>query len=89
MNFKVFTIFIAFALMAIASDALPNPQEQRPVNLETEPRGSSQPENFPELPQQYITCDIIGSNALCAVHCIGRGFKGGYCNDKKVCVCRN
>ena len=35
-----------------------------------------------------ITCDILGSDAMCAAHCIGHGFAGGYCNSQKVCVCR-
>lgn len=35
-----------------------------------------------------ITCDIAGSDRYCAVHCIAKGFRGGYCNAKKVCVCR-
>uniref|UniRef100_A0A182P0S0 Invertebrate defensins family profile domain-containing protein n=1 Tax=Anopheles epiroticus TaxID=199890 RepID=A0A182P0S0_9DIPT len=39
------------------------------------------------------TCDLasgfgVGSS-LCAAHCIARGNRGGYCNSKAVCVCRN
>lgn len=38
--------------------------------------------------EQFVSCDIIGSDAVCAINCIRKGFRGGYCNDKKVCVCR-
>lgn len=42
--------------------------------------------------QKRATCDLAsGANlnhTLCAAHCIMRGFRGGYCNDKAVCVCR-
>ncbi|XP_053661445.1 defensin [Anopheles marshallii] len=39
------------------------------------------------------TCDLasgfgVGSS-LCAAHCIARRYRGGYCNSKAVCVCRN
>lgn len=40
-------------------------------------------------PEPYITCDIIGSDAWCAAGCIAKGFRGGYCNAQKVCVCRH
>lgn len=41
------------------------------------------------VPQPRITCDIFGSDALCALHCMGHGNRGGYCNSQRVCVCRN
>lgn len=39
------------------------------------------------------TCDLasgfgVGSS-LCAAHCIARRYRGGYCNNQAVCVCRN
>ncbi|CAG9809815.1 unnamed protein product [Chironomus riparius] len=36
-----------------------------------------------------VTCDIFMSNPLCAIHCIAKGYKGGYCNNKLICICRN
>ncbi|XP_063903644.1 tenecin-1-like [Zophobas morio] len=36
-----------------------------------------------------FTCDILGSDAACSVHCMGHGHRGGYCNPEKVCVCRD
>ncbi|XP_058118026.1 defensin-like [Anopheles ziemanni] len=38
------------------------------------------------------TCDLasgfgVGSS-LCAAHCIAKRYRGGYCNRKRVCVCR-
>uniref|UniRef100_A0A182QPX1 INVERT_DEFENSINS domain-containing protein n=1 Tax=Anopheles farauti TaxID=69004 RepID=A0A182QPX1_9DIPT len=60
---------------------------------------------FDELPEEThhaalenyrakrATCDLasgfgVGSS-LCAAHCIARRYRGGYCNSKQVCVCRN
>uniref|UniRef100_A0A2M4AZA4 Putative defensin n=1 Tax=Anopheles triannulatus TaxID=58253 RepID=A0A2M4AZA4_9DIPT len=60
---------------------------------------------FDELPEEThhaalenyrakrATCDLasgfgVGSS-LCAAHCIARRYRGGYCNNKAVCVCRN
>ncbi|CAG9809810.1 unnamed protein product [Chironomus riparius] len=48
------------------------------------------PENLPTNDRAgRITCDVFGSNTLCALHCIQLTYKGGYCNDKKICICRN
>ncbi|KAH8370304.1 hypothetical protein KR093_002985 [Drosophila rubida] len=44
------------------------------------------------LRQKRATCDLLSAfnvnHSACAVHCIARRFKGGYCSDKAVCVCR-
>ncbi|KFB38580.1 DEF1 protein [Anopheles sinensis] len=59
---------------------------------------------FDELPEEThhaavenyrakrATCDLasgfgVGSS-LCAAHCIAKRYRGGYCNRKRVCVCR-
>nr|2E3F_A Chain A, defensin, mutant DEF-BAT [Anopheles gambiae] len=42
------------------------------------------------------TCDLASfssqwvtpNDSLCAAHCIARRYRGGYCNGKRVCVCR-
>lgn len=44
--------------------------------------------NEEAVPSVRISCDVLGNEVLCALHCISRGFRGGYCNSKKVCVCR-
>ncbi|XP_062558490.1 defensin-A-like [Armigeres subalbatus] len=60
---------------------------------------------FDELPEESYTaavenyrlkratCDLLSgfgvNDSACAAHCIARGNRGGYCNSKKVCVCRN
>ncbi|XP_058830011.1 defensin-C-like [Topomyia yanbarensis] len=60
---------------------------------------------FDELPEESYqaaaenyrlkraTCDLLSGfgvgDSACAAHCIARGNRGGYCNSKKVCVCRN
>ncbi|XP_034106359.1 defensin [Drosophila albomicans] len=44
------------------------------------------------LRQKRATCDLLSAfnvnHSACAVHCISRRYKGGYCSDKAVCVCR-
>ncbi|XP_017464798.1 PREDICTED: phormicin-like [Rhagoletis zephyria] len=39
------------------------------------------------------TCDLLSGFGLkhtaCAGHCLVRGNRGGYCNGRGVCVCRN
>uniref|UniRef100_A0A7G3AFH8 Putative defensin n=1 Tax=Lutzomyia longipalpis TaxID=7200 RepID=A0A7G3AFH8_LUTLO len=55
---------------------------------------SLQVEDNPSEPQiqPRVTCDLLGptgwGDALCAAHCISKGYSGGYCNAQKVCVCR-
>ncbi|CAO1354774.1 unnamed protein product [Diamesa serratosioi] len=34
------------------------------------------------------TCDLFQNERLCAANCLLRGRSGGYCNAKKVCICR-
>ncbi|KAI8118708.1 Phormicin [Lucilia cuprina] len=42
----------------------------------------------PELHGRYkrATCDLLSA---CAAHCLLRGNRGGYCNGRAICVCRN
>lgn len=43
-----------------------------------------------DIPERVprVTCDIIGSDRMCAVRCIAMGYRGGFCNAKKICECR-
>ncbi|EDW32202.1 GL10559 [Drosophila persimilis] len=42
--------------------------------------------------QKRATCDLLSKwnvkHTACAGHCLAKGFKGGYCNNKAVCICR-
>ncbi|XP_018799601.1 PREDICTED: tenecin-1-like [Bactrocera latifrons] len=38
--------------------------------------------------QKRFTCDFLENNPACAFHCWLKGKSGGYCNSKKVCICR-
>ena len=44
------------------------------------------------VPQSRVTCDLFSmfgvADTACAAHCLGMGYRGGYCNSMKVCVCR-
>nr|B3EWY5.1 RecName: Full=Lucifensin; AltName: Full=Lucifensin II [Lucilia cuprina] len=39
------------------------------------------------------TCDLLSGTGIkhsaCAAHCLLRGNRGGYCNGRAICVCRN
>ncbi|XP_053958038.1 defensin-like [Anastrepha ludens] len=60
----------------------------------------SMPEEKPvqEMGEQHsrskrATCDLMDasgwSKTLCAAHCIMLGHRGGYCNGRSICVCRD
>ncbi|XP_055380941.1 U-Asilidin(12)-Dg3b-like [Condylostylus longicornis] len=40
------------------------------------------------LRQKRATCDLLANEQLCAAHCLLKGFKGGWCDSRKVCNCR-
>uniref|UniRef100_A0A182IZF8 Invertebrate defensins family profile domain-containing protein n=1 Tax=Anopheles atroparvus TaxID=41427 RepID=A0A182IZF8_ANOAO len=73
---------------AAVETALVLEQEAEP-SLVPEARGA------PEEHQRFkrATCDLTSGtsagSSICAAHCLVKGFRGGYCNDKLVCVCRN
>ena len=52
-------------------------------NFEDEDRSLEQHARF-----KRATCDLFQAESLCALHCLMRGRTGGYCNAKKVCICR-
>ena len=43
--------------------------------------------------EEALTCDLLSGlgvdNSACAAHCIFRNHKGGYCDDRGVCNCRD
>ncbi|XP_050326411.1 sapecin-like [Bactrocera neohumeralis] len=43
--------------------------------------------------QKRATCDLLSGfgikHSACAAHCLLRGNRGGYCNGRGVCECRN
>nr|WAB21908.1 defensin [Sphaeridium marginatum] len=52
-------------------------------------------EEFQEVIRvKRVTCDLLSfkgfklNHSACAAHCLALGKRGGYCNNKKVCVCR-
>ncbi|KFB38581.1 defensin [Anopheles sinensis] len=93
-------IVLVVVVLAVCSNGYPagqtEPEENGALVVETgpEPDQSSLVADVLEGHQRFkrATCDLtsgtnIGSSA-CAAHCIVKGFRGGYCNDKLVCVCR-
>ncbi|XP_077277598.1 defensin-like [Temnothorax americanus] len=43
--------------------------------------------------ERRIACDLLDGTGVghagCAAHCLGKGYRRGWCNDKGVCNCRN
>uniref|UniRef100_A0A182JEU8 INVERT_DEFENSINS domain-containing protein n=1 Tax=Anopheles atroparvus TaxID=41427 RepID=A0A182JEU8_ANOAO len=100
----IFAVLVVMAatLANFALATAPKDQQQEPaVALAS---SASLNTLFDELPEEThhvalenyrvkrATCDLtsgtgVGSS-LCAVHCIAKRYRGGYCNGKRVCVCR-
>ncbi|XP_055704402.1 defensin [Phlebotomus papatasi] len=95
------TFLVVFALVVVVgvSSAYPS----NPVEVEVEDFDDQVPDlqtfqdTFYEEPQIHsrqkrATCDLLSAfgvgHAACAAHCIGHGYRGGYCNSKAVCTCR-
>nr|AAO72492.1 defensin [Drosophila melanogaster]AAO72494.1 defensin [Drosophila melanogaster]AAO72495.1 defensin [Drosophila melanogaster]AAO72496.1 defensin [Drosophila melanogaster]AAO72497.1 defensin [Drosophila melanogaster] len=86
-------VAIAFALLTCmaqaqpVSDVDPIPEDHVLVHED------AHQEVLQHSRQKRATCDLLSkwnwNHTACAGHCIAKGFKGGYCNDKAVCVCRN
>ncbi|XP_017020074.1 defensin-like [Drosophila kikkawai] len=91
---------LAFAFVACLVQAQPVKEEALPEHLLAE--AVEQPDQATEEQadqgvaehsrQKRATCDLLSkwnwNHTACAAHCLARGNKGGYCNDKAVCVCR-
>ncbi|KAH8402151.1 hypothetical protein KR009_010160 [Drosophila setifemur] len=92
-----FIVFLALALAVFCViQAQPVPEE--PLQEAVEDHPLEQPEiSVQEVVehsrQKRATCDLLSkwnwNHTACAAHCLTKRFKGGYCNDKAVCVCRN
>ncbi|KAH8252749.1 hypothetical protein KR032_001649 [Drosophila birchii] len=99
MKFIVF-LALALALVACLVQAQPVKEEALPDNLlvEAEEPANQAVTKHPDEAvaehsrQKRATCDLLSkwnwNHTACAAHCLARGNKGGYCNDKAVCVCR-
>nr|ABM66377.1 defensin precursor [Musca domestica] len=90
--FTIVAVFLAVAVCYISqSSASPAPNEE--ANFVHGADALKQLE--PELHGRYkrATCDLLSGTGVghsaCAAHCLLRGNRGGYCNGKGVCVCRN
>lgn len=74
-------VCLGLLLILAVTDALTSPQETA-----TAPVGMLHPR------QKRATCDLLSfwnvKSTACAAHCLARRYKGGYCNNKAVCVCR-
>lgn len=78
-------------LESVTPLVLPREQSDQPAGLTTLEEDVTSDSHSR---QKRATCDLLSAwnvnHTACAAHClaIGKGFRGGYCNDKAVCVCR-
>ncbi|KAI8036296.1 defensin [Drosophila gunungcola] len=92
MKFIVF-LAIALALVAVVVQAQPVPEdESAPVDHPLVSQDAQEEALVEHSRQKRATCDLLSkwnwNHTACAAHCVTKGFKGGYCSDKAVCVCR-
>lgn len=88
---------ITFALVAILIAAvIAYPYPSLPAELEEE---ATLDDTFSKLEPQVenirvkrLTCDLLSAfnvkDSACAARCIAQGKKGGHCNDRAECNCR-
>lgn len=98
MNFKVFAVMIAFVLAMCAASPVVEPQQAEiGMNSMEKFKICVMPKLLFDFiffridppVEQLFTCDVLGSTRLCAIHCMILDHKGGYCNEQKVCKCRD
>lgn len=62
------------------------PEEAQLPGLEEQPLSEL-------IRQKRATCDLLSGfgikHSACAAHCLLRGNRGGHCNGRGVCECRN
>ncbi|XP_026327948.1 defensin-A-like [Hyposmocoma kahamanoa] len=85
-------IVLFVVTMAVAALAVPVKEPEEGAEYENEFFDFQPDSSVIQSPR--ITCDLLsgvvgGPHTLCATHCILKGFRGGYCSDKGVCICRN
>ncbi|XP_055624994.1 defensin-C-like [Toxorhynchites rutilus septentrionalis] len=86
-------VFLAvLCLIAVIPTGYSFPAEEPNTLFDELVAGSSDGVEAPNVRAKRATCDLLSflkvNDAACAAHCIVKKYKGGYCNDKKVCVCR-
>nr|AAD40117.2 defensin isoform C2 [Aedes aegypti] len=99
MRTLIVVCFVALCLSAIFTTGSALPGE---LADDVRPYANSLFDELPEESYQAAvenfrlkraTCDLLSGfgvgDSACAAHCIARRNRGGYCNAKKVCVCRN
>ncbi|XP_017960405.1 defensin-A-like [Drosophila navojoa] len=90
----VFLTLLVVVTMAIAQPVVKETFEVKEKAVSLADLEEEQPA-APVDHQRYkrATCDLLSflnvSHAACTAHCLLKRFKGGYCNSKAVCVCRN
>ncbi|KAK9882226.1 hypothetical protein WA026_019741 [Henosepilachna vigintioctopunctata] len=84
MKFTI-SLFFFCAIFALIK-ALPMSVQEQEVEVES---AHSRVRRF--------TCDVLSAeakgikvgHAACAIHCLALRKRGGYCNNRAICVCRN
>uniref|UniRef100_A0A905ST55 Invertebrate defensins family profile domain-containing protein n=1 Tax=Stomoxys calcitrans TaxID=35570 RepID=A0A905ST55_STOCA len=88
----ILAFLVILGVFFCVASALPNPDE-RENNLLDDVDTLGENEE-PEDHGRYkrLTCDLLSGlgvkDSACAAHCLLHFRSGGYCNSKRVCVCR-
>ncbi|KAH8331793.1 hypothetical protein KR074_012186 [Drosophila pseudoananassae] len=93
---KVIVFLVLALVLACVVQAQPVADKSLKEVLEVHTLEEDLPENADvqeHSRQKRATCDLLSkwnwNHTACAAHCLARKYKGGYCNDKAVCVCRH
>lgn len=97
-NMKFLAIF-GFLILLSLTNSLPvqeevqaAPTDEQPNTLASLEAAAAPTTSDSHIRHKRATCDLLSmlnvQHTVCAINCIQRKYKGGYCNSKAVCVCR-
>ena len=75
-------LLVFFALLANCSAAV---AQNKLIDVDQDVQ-AVQAENAAR--NKRFTCDFLGNQAICVLHCYAQMRPGGYCSSKGVCICR-
>lgn len=93
MKSMIFVVFALVCYLAASQSVSASPADKDAANYVDGLEALKAVE--PELHARYrrATCDLLSgfgvNHSACAAHCLLRGNRGGSCNGRGVCVCRN
>ncbi|XP_019893215.1 phormicin [Musca domestica] len=90
---KIFFVSVVTLLLVVCltSFAMAASENEADGSEAAENESSSTSESDALGRHQVVSCDLLGfyGDSLCAARCIAVGRRGGYCDSRRVCNCRN